>query len=302
MNTIITTVPVKKRIRRTDEQLATIDRQIADVLRLCWPQSVRHVFYRMTDTSLPVFVPKTDKGKNNGYGVIQRRLVKLRAKGIIPYRWVCDFTRRGYHVSTFKSAADFLRRMNSVYRAPIWEKADVYVEVWVESRSIAGIVQDLCEELGVSLYPSGGFASHSLIFDCAEYIKQQLEDGGKPIHIIYIGDYDPAGVLIDRKIEEQLRKHLGIGSELTFHRIGITAEQVAFYNLPTKPRKEGDKRSPEVKWTVEAEALPAEILLHLLREKIESFIPSGALQTAKVAEESEREWLISFAEALEGRE
>lgn len=289
-----------KRVRRTNEQLKALDEQIVAVLRECWPQSVRHIFYCMTDTRLAVSVPKSDKGQNNGYEVVRRRLAKLRESGSVPYRWISDFTRRGYHVSTFSGAADFLRRMSGLYRAPIWDHAESYVEVWVESRSIAGVVQDLCEELGVSLYPSGGFSSLSLIFDCSEYIRARIEDGGKPVNIVYIGDYDPAGVLIDKDIEKKLRKHLGIGSDLTFHRVGITADQVAQYNLPTKPRKEKDKRSPEVKWTVEAEAMRADILLDLLRAKIESFLPSRALAVAKAAEESERKWLLTLSRQLEG--
>ncbi len=47
------------------------------------------------------------------------------------------------------------------------------------------------------LYPSGGFASLSLIHSAAEYIRATAN--GRPVHIIYIGDYDSAGVLIDNR-------------------------------------------------------------------------------------------------------
>ena len=42
-----------KRIRRTDAQIAQLDEQIIDVLKEDHPQSVRHIFYRMTDPRLP---------------------------------------------------------------------------------------------------------------------------------------------------------------------------------------------------------------------------------------------------------
>ena len=42
-----------KRIRRTDAQLEQLDAQIIAVLKEDHPQSVRHVFYRMTDPRLP---------------------------------------------------------------------------------------------------------------------------------------------------------------------------------------------------------------------------------------------------------
>ena len=76
----------------------------------------------------------------------------------MPYGWISDATRRGYFVTTFSSASDFVRRMAGLYRADAWRDADAYVEVWCESRSIASVVQGDCQELGVSLYPSGGFS------------------------------------------------------------------------------------------------------------------------------------------------
>ena len=309
-----------KRIRRTNDELVALDNQIVKVLEKCHPQSVRHVFYLMTDTRMPASVPKTDKGQGNGDGVVQRRLSKMRENERIPFDWIVDFTRRGYHVFTYDSAADFLRRTASTYRANVWVQAVSYVEVWAESRSIAGVIEALCEELAVSLYPAGGFTSHSLVHDCAGNIKNRLKDnttekgfaatfkaaikeGGKPINVIYIGDFDPSGVLIDRDIEKRLRRHLeDDGDRLTFHRIAITEEQVEEYGLPKKPRKGKEKRSREILWTVEAEALPVPILLQLLREKVESFLPSGALLVAKAAEESEKRQLKIFARIASDRD
>lgn len=70
-----------KRRRRTRDQVAALDRQIIDVLRADHPQSVRHVFYRMTDPRLAEPVEKSD----NGYQQVQARLVKLRREGAVPY-------------------------------------------------------------------------------------------------------------------------------------------------------------------------------------------------------------------------
>ncbi len=50
--------------------------------------------------------------------------------------------------------------------------------------------------------------------------------------------------------------------------------------------------------TVEAEAMSANILRIMLREKIEEFLPAGALEVAKVAEASEREHLVRWASIM----
>ena len=66
-----------KRTRRTDAQLDQLDRQIISVLKQDHPQSVRHIFYRMTDPRLLEPVEKSDRG----YRHVQDRCVKLRAAG-----------------------------------------------------------------------------------------------------------------------------------------------------------------------------------------------------------------------------
>ena len=187
--------------------------------------------------------------------------------------------------------------MASLYRADLWKHAGSRCEVWVESRSLGSVIQPLCNELAVPLYPSGGFASLSFIHDAATSINDEYD--GRPLRIFYVGDYDPAGVLIDKKIEQGIRQHLDPGVDMTFERIGITLEQIEQYDLPQKPRKEGDKRSPEIEFTVEAEAMPAHILRALLRGRIEALLPPNALQVAKVAEESEREGLRTMAQLFE---
>ena len=278
--------------RRTKAQTEQLERQIYEVLASDHPQSVRHVFYRMTDPRLPEPVEKTERG----YKQVQHRMVIMRRTGILPYHWITDATRRGYFTPTYGDSGDFLRAMAGHYRGDLWRQSEHYVEVWCESRSIAGTIEDTCEELAVSLYPAGGFTSLTLAFESARYIK--AEAAGRPAEIIYVGDYDPAGVLIDRSIEGELCKHLASDVELNFHRIAITPEQVDLYDLPTKPRKAGERRAIHIERTVEAEAMPANILRDLLRQSVEQFLPDDALQVVKVAEESEREGLRRIANVL----
>lgn len=283
---------MSKRSRMTKKEIYQLEAQIYDVLDEVHPQSVRHVFYRMTDPRLPVSVPKTDKGQPNGYSKIQQRMVKMRRAGELPYGWVSDTTRRGHHTQTYMDSAEFLRSVASLYRADVWRDIDTHVEVWCESRSIAGVIEDVCKEYAVSLYPAGGFSSVTLTYEAADAIRDEIEYGGKTgVCILYIGDYDTAGVLVDRAIEREMRGHLP-GVPLELRRIGINAEQIARYDLPTKPRKEDDKRAQHILETVEAEAMPAGILRELLREELDKFIPARQLQVLQVAEESERHSIV----------
>ena len=75
-----------------------------------------------------------------GYKCIQRALVDLRRSGRLPYSWVSDATRWGYYVSAYQHAADALKTAAYGYRVDLWSQADTYVEVWTESRSMAGVI------------------------------------------------------------------------------------------------------------------------------------------------------------------
>jgi hypothetical protein len=277
------------RTRRTRAQTEQLDAQILAALRESNPQSVRHAFYLMTNPRLPEPVEKSDRG----YRHVQHRVTELRREGRLPYGWITDHSRRGYFVDTFTSRAEFIRRVAGLYRHDLWAESDRHVEVWAESRSIAAVVEDLCGELAVSLYPCGGFASISVAHGAADYMNAvALEQGRRPL-VLYIGDYDPAGVLIDRSLDQELRRHLKV--DLEFRRIAITQQQIDELDLPTKPRKVGERRAVHIAETVEAEAMPVHILRDLLRREIERHLPERALEIAKVVEEEERSGLLRMA-------
>lgn len=283
-----------KRDRRSKDRTNQLDEQIMAVLREDHPQSVRHVFYRMTDPRLTEPVEKSDRG----YRHVQDRCVKLRRTGRIPYNWIADLSRQGYFTNTYTDAGDFIRQMGGFYRADLWRDADTRCEVWAESRSIASVMLADCKELAVDLYPCGGFSSLSFVHAAAQFHNASQDK--RPLVIVYVGDYDPAGVLIDVSLKKELREHLRSDIDLDFRRIAINEEQIETYELPTKPRKDGDKRSQHVTYSVEAEAMPSSTLRAILRLEVETLLPVGALQVAKVAEQSERAHLAKMAAMFEG--
>ena len=242
-------------------------------------------------------MPKTEAG----YRAVQRRTVVMRKAGRLPYGWLTDMTRRGWHVWTFASGADLIRAYAGLYRAPLWRSSDVHVEVWCESRSLAGVLQGDCRELAVSLYPCGGFASLTLAYEAAESIAAECGRHGKESAVIvYAGDYDPAGVLIDRDVEEKLTAHLRPhGIMVSMDRVAVNPVQIQSMRLPEKPRKQGDRRRLDIQGTVEAEAMPARVMRGLVRDAVERWLPKGALEVAKVAEESEIEGLRALADHYE---
>ena len=89
-----------KRYRRSQAELSMLDARIYTVLSGDHPQSVRHVFYRIV-SDVDAGVDKTEQG----YNLVQRRCADLRRRGLVPYGWISDATRRGFHVATFEHGA-----------------------------------------------------------------------------------------------------------------------------------------------------------------------------------------------------
>ncbi len=276
-----------RRGRPKTARIKQLELQIVEALEQYHPQSVRHLFYLMTSMLLAEYVPKTEYG----YACVQRCCLSLRRRGVIPYGRIVDATRRGYHVVPFDSGGELIHHFAASYRLDMWHHADQYVEVWCESESIGAVLQPECERLGVSLYPTRGFSSVTLTAQAAEGIRAWAR--GRPVKIIYVGDYDPAGVLIDDRVMAELKVHLP-DYDLEKIRVAITAEQAA--RLPSKPRNVNDKRRQDIRRTVEAEAMPVPELQDLVRRTVESFLPPGVLHAAQVAERAEREGLQRLAD------
>ncbi len=129
------------RTRRTRAQMGQLAAQMVGVLEDDHPQSARHVFYRMTDPRLPEPVAKSERG----YTTVQRLLVQMRRTGIVPYAWVRDAGRFGYFPEAWSSPADAVAATAKLYRRSYWASAPVYVEVWCESRSLAGVISADCD-------------------------------------------------------------------------------------------------------------------------------------------------------------
>ena len=227
-------------------------------------------------------VEKSDKG----YQQLQKATVDMRDGGMLPYSWIEDSSRRAYMNTGYAGVGSFAEVAASIYRRDYWESTNTLVEVWCESRSLAGVLGQVCREYVVPLFPSGGFASLSFLYQAATHIQ---ESGRAHAVILYVGDYDQAGVLIDRAIEGRLRDFLAAwDGELTFHRLAVNDDQIDRMGLPTRPPKGSDTRSPEVTRAVEAEAIPAPAMRGIVSSSLQELIPERVLTVQRLVEKQEQ--------------
>ena len=265
--------------RRTQEQMETLRGAIYAVAEADSPVSIRHIFYRMVTQNL---VEKSNKG----YQQLQKATVDMRDDGALPYAWIEDSSRRAYWNTGYAGVGNYAEAAASLYRRDYWDSTDTLVEVWCESRSLIGALGQVCREYVVPLFPSSGFSSVSFTYQAATHI---IESERAHAVILYVGDYDQAGVLIDKAIERRLREFLvdwpGV---LTFTRLAVNDDQIDTMGLPTRPPKPSDTRSPSVTRAVEAEAIPAPTMRGIVSAALQELIPEQVLRQEKMIEEQEQ--------------
>jgi len=277
--------------RRTPTELAAIDAAIYDYLRAEHPATVRNVFYVLT--TKPVAIEKTQLD----YRVVCRRCLEMRRAGDPPYVWVVDGSRHAIRWRGYASAEAAVEEAAYGYRRAIWADSSTYVELWVESDSVAGEVKQVAYEWDVPLLAAHGFSSETFLFETGRVLAEIAE--GRTVQIVYIGDHDPSGVLIPEKILEQLHV-FAPGVEIVFSRLAVTAAQIEEWNLPGKPPKQGDTRTRNFHGeAVDVEAIPAAQLREMLGDRFAEFMPRAELRRLRDLERRERATLIELAESGE---
>jgi hypothetical protein len=150
------------------------------------------------------------------------------------------------------------------------------IELWVEKDSIRNFLGDLAGKYRLSIQVLRGFASLSM------YQKALLRAAKKGIRkILYIGDFDPSGLLIEKVAEREMK--------IEVKRIALTLEQVKRYRPPSIHVNRKDSRAKDYMekygdrcW--EVEALRPRTLLKIVEEKLRENVPYEYLVEAEARE------------------
>jgi hypothetical protein len=282
------TSPIK-RTRRTKAEIEALDAALIEIVEEFSPVTVRQVFYQSVNRSL---VPKSE---TKGYRVVQRRLVALRGSGEIPYGYIVDGTRYVHGDRRYNDLDEFTTYAAGLYRKDYWATSEINVEVWLEKDALKGVlIPTVVDECGLGLHVTRGFASITYLQEAAE----QIEADGRPTYVYVLTDFDPSGVLIAEKVEEELTTRASF-SDITVERLAVNREQIERWNLPTRPTKVSDTRARRFRQlhgtdSVELDAIPPDELRRLVKDAIDSHMEPWRLQQFRMVEREERQTLKSM--------
>jgi len=275
-----------KRSRRSRSEIEALDAALVEIVAQFNPATVRQVFYQAVNRGL---VPKSE---TKGYRVVQRRLVSLRESSEIPYGDIVDGTRYVHGHRRYNDLGEFTNFAAGLYRKDYWATSDVNVEVWLEKDALKGVlIPTVVNECGLGLHVTRGFASITYLQEAAE----DIEMDERPTYVYVLTDFDPSGVSIAEKVEEELTSRASF-SDITVKRLAVDREQIERWNLPTRPTKSTDTRASKFRRihgtdSVELDAIPPDQLRQLVKNAIDSHMEPWRLKQFQMVEREERETL-----------
>jgi hypothetical protein len=282
------TSPIK-RTRRSRAEIEALDTALIEIVEEFNPVTVRQVFYQAVNRGL---VPKSE---TKGYRVVQRRLVALRESREVPYGYVVDGTRYVHGYQRYNDLDEFTTYAAGLYRKDYWANSEINVEVWLEKDALKGVlIPTVVNECGLGLHVTRGFASITYLQEAAE----QIEADGRPTYVYVLTDFDPSGVVIAEKIEEELTERTPF-SDITVERLAVNRQQIERWCLPTRPTKTSDTRARRFRQlhgtdSVELDAIPPDELRRLVKDAIDSHMEPWRLKQFRMVEREERQTLKSM--------
>jgi hypothetical protein len=250
------------------------------------PLTIRQVFYRLVGA---YGFDKTE----HAYKRLGEHVNRARRAGAIPFPTIRDdgvvFKEPLAWDSPRELIATFLHNAET-FRLDRQASQSRWLVVALEAAGMVPQIERLTNPFGIPVASGGGFDSLTAKHDLA------VKLGTRPteVEVLHIGDYDPSGVHVFSSLMEDVQalvRDMGQNTEVTFTRLAVTPEQIDALHLPTAAPKGEDKRRFDDDRTVQAEALPPDVLAQIVRDAIDSRIDKAVLDAVLAREARIRERL-----------
>jgi hypothetical protein len=169
---------------------------------------------------------------------VYRLLKEAREQGIIPWEWIVDETRSLERTSTWADPAAYARCVARSYRRDFWNQQPVRCEVWSEKGTVRGVLGPVLDHYAVGFRVMHGFSGATTIHDVSQ------DDDGRPLIVLYVGDYDPSGMFMSQEDLPNRLSDYG-GDHITLTRIALIREHVR--GLPSFPATD-KRKDPRFRW------------------------------------------------------
>jgi hypothetical protein len=276
---------------KTRQLLAQVEEILTDYEEQL-PLTIRQVFY--------VLVAQYDYEKTEkAYKNLTEILITARRAGRIDWQDLRDDTvmviQPSKRFASARSFFDWLGRawVDSFEVDPTIGQT-VAIEVWCEAAGMTRQLDRVCDPYGIPVYSGSGFDSLTAKFETVERIVQHRYDGrGKRTVVLRVGDFDPSGRSAIDAFAADVWEFLAeyplyadgsredLSDLLDVQHVAVTEDQIDEHDLVTAPQKATDVRAGFMPRTVQAEALPPDVLADVVRDAIEDELSMFMLEAQR---------------------
>lgn len=218
------------------------------------------------------------------------RLLKVaREREMIPWEWIVDETRELEKKPSWSEPADFIETVRRSYRRNFWDQQPVRIEVWSEKGTVRGVLAPTLDDYGVGFRVMHGFSGATSIHDICQY------DDGRPLIVLYVGDYDPSGLCMS---EDDLPKRIAKygGGHVDLRRIALKREHLdGLSSFPAGDKKKDTRYGWFVRnfgdrcW--ELDAMDPNDLREVVEAAIRAWIEPDAWERCETVQQAEQDSL-----------
>ncbi len=254
------------------------------------PVTLRQVFYRLVAA---YGLEKTEKS----YQSLTEKLNRARRAGLVPWDAIRDDGFHGGGHLGWESVAEFaatVRGWVDRYRIDRQIGQERRVALWCEAAGMVPQLERVAREFSVPVFSSGGFDSLTVKHQKAQHFAAMGD-----VLVLHVGDHDPSGVHVFASLDEDVGAFVRrMGGSVQFERLAVLPDHVERYGLETAPPKATDRRACHGE-TVQAEAIPPDVLAGVVRRAIVGNLDPDVMAAAVELERQQREQLGSWAAALD---
>jgi hypothetical protein len=281
-----------KKVRGMSEASLDLIAAMRDAAKAAQPITGRGIGYKLFSAGL---IPSMHKSEMQR---VYRLLKMARERGIIPWSFIVDEGRELERSASWDNPAEFVRVVSRSYRRDFWNQQPARVEVWSEKGTVRGVLAPTLDKYGVGFRAVHGFTSSTVVHDTAS------DDDGRPLIILYVGDYDPSGLYMSQQdIPNRLAEYGG--DHVIIKRVALKrAHTVGLLSFPAADKK----KDPRYKWFVanygtkcwELDALDPNDLRALVEKAIRAEIEPIAWARCEHINKAEQESLRTVLDNWKG--
>jgi len=198
--------------------------------------TVRQAYYRLVAQNII-------RNTRSSYTQFDSQLTRLRESGDIPDDKFVDNARRiietndkqEYIDEYFQKVMDELGFQDEFFTTSRWDNQKYNIMAVIEKDALSSLVSKVTMRYRIPLAVGRGYSSRTQLLQIAERYNNDKDN-----IILYLGDFDPSGLDIERSLSDRLSNE---SINYTVTRIQLNLDTVNNLELPPNPAKVTDPRS-----------------------------------------------------------